>query len=168
MSATALPPKARCPAHGGVDTLLPLDRRRTLMGSPASDAAIAAQAQALFAGDGVPASLIADSAGFVVQRVLASIVNIGCEIAQQGICSPTDLDLAVTAGLGYPQRPLAWGDALGAPDTGGADRPAGAYRRHALPAEPVAGAPGTTGDVVAPAVAAGATAPVLDPDQILV
>lgn len=98
----------------GVDTLLPLDRRRTLMGSPASDAAIAAQAQALFAGDGVPASLIADSAGFVVQRVLASIVNIGCEIAQQGICSPTDLDLAVTLGLGYPQGPLAWGDALGA------------------------------------------------------
>ncbi|MCP5268089.1 MAG: 3-hydroxyacyl-CoA dehydrogenase [Zoogloeaceae bacterium] len=97
----------------GLDTLLPLDRRRTLMRSPATDPDIAAAAQALFARDGVAASLIADSAGFVAQRVLASIVNIGCEIAQQGICSPSDLDRAVELGLGYPQGPLAWGEALG-------------------------------------------------------
>jgi 3-hydroxybutyryl-CoA dehydrogenase len=99
----------------GLDTLLPLDRHRTLMHSPATSAEFAAQAQALFAADGVPASLIADSAGFVAQRVLASIVNIGCEIVQQGVCSPADLDRAVALGLGYPQGPLAWGDALGAP-----------------------------------------------------
>ena len=96
----------------GIDTLLPLDRGRTLMRSPASDAEIAAQAQALFASDGVPAALIADSAGFVAQRVLASIVNIGCEIVQQGVCSPADLDRAVELGLGYPNGPLAWGDVL--------------------------------------------------------
>jgi 3-hydroxybutyryl-CoA dehydrogenase len=41
------------------------------------------------------------------------VVNIGCDIAQQRICSPQDLDLAVTLGLGYPRGPLAWGDALG-------------------------------------------------------
>jgi 3-hydroxybutyryl-CoA dehydrogenase len=97
----------------GIDTLL-LDKHRTLMRSPATDPAVAAQAQALFSSDSVPAALIADSAGFVVQRVLASIVNIGCEIAQQGVCSPADLDRAVELGLGYPQGPLAWGDALGA------------------------------------------------------
>lgn len=97
----------------GLDTLLDLGKRRTLMRSPATDADIATQAQALFATDGVPASLIADSAGFVAQRVLATIVNIGCEIVQQGVCSPEDLDRAVTLGLGYPQGPLAWGDALG-------------------------------------------------------
>ena len=97
----------------GLDTLLDLGKRRTLMRSPATDADVAAQAQALFAGDGVPASLIADSAGFVAQRVLATIVNIGCEIVQQGVCSPEDLDRAVTLGLGYPQGPLAWGNALG-------------------------------------------------------
>ena len=45
--------------------------------------------------------------------ILASIVNIGCEIVQQGVCSPEDLDRAVTLGLGYPQGPLAWGNALG-------------------------------------------------------
>jgi 3-hydroxybutyryl-CoA dehydrogenase len=98
----------------GLDTLLPLDRRRTLMRSPATDVDIAAQAQALFASDGVPASLIADSAGFVAQRVLAAIVNIGCEIVQQGVCSPADLDRAVELGLGYPKGPLGWGDQLGA------------------------------------------------------
>jgi 3-hydroxybutyryl-CoA dehydrogenase len=97
----------------GIDILL-LDKRRTLMCSPATDPAVAAQAQALFASDGVPASLIADSAGFVAQRVLASIINIGCEMAQQGVCSPADLDRAVELGLGYPHGPLAWGDALGA------------------------------------------------------
>jgi 3-hydroxybutyryl-CoA dehydrogenase len=97
----------------GLDTLLSLDGRRTLMRSPATDPELAAQAQALFAGDGVPASLVADSAGFVAQRVLATIVNIGCEIVQQGVCTPADLDRAVELGLGYPQGPLAWGDALG-------------------------------------------------------
>ena len=98
----------------GLDTLLPLDRRRTLMRSPATDMEVATQAQALFASDGVPASLIADSAGFVAQRVLAGIVNIGCEIVQQGVCSPADLDRAVELGLGYPRGPLAFGGALGA------------------------------------------------------
>ena len=84
------------------------------MRSPATDVDIAAQAQALFASDGVPASLIADSAGFVAQRVLAAIVNIGCEIVQQGVCTPADLDRAVELGLGYPKGPLGWGDQLGA------------------------------------------------------
>jgi 3-hydroxybutyryl-CoA dehydrogenase len=96
----------------GLDTLLSLDRRRTLMRSPASDAEIAAQAQAFFASDGVPASLIADSTGFVAQRVLAAIVNIGCEIVQQGVCTPADLDRAIELGLGYPKGPLGWGDQL--------------------------------------------------------
>jgi 3-hydroxybutyryl-CoA dehydrogenase len=35
-------------------------------------------------------------------------------MCQQGITSPRELDLAVTLGLGYPQGPLAMGDALGA------------------------------------------------------
>jgi 3-hydroxybutyryl-CoA dehydrogenase len=46
--------------------------------------------------------------------VIAMIVNIGCDIAQQRIASPHDIDLAVTLGLGYPMGPLALGDALGA------------------------------------------------------
>jgi 3-hydroxybutyryl-CoA dehydrogenase len=62
----------------------------------------------------VPVSIIRDSAGLVTQRVLAHIVNIGCDIAQQGIATPEDIDRAVTLGLGYPKGPLALGDTLGA------------------------------------------------------
>lgn len=98
----------------GLDTLTDLGKRRTLMCSPATGRSIARQAQALFSQDGIPASLIEDSAGFVAQRVLAMVVNIGCEIVHQGVCTPADLDRAVTLGLGYPLGPLAWGDALGA------------------------------------------------------
>lgn len=98
----------------GIDTLQDCVGRLTLMRNPATCSAVAAQAQALFARGGQAVTLIDDSAGFIVQRVLATIVNIGCDIVQQGICSPADLDGAVVLGLGYPRGPLAWGDHLGA------------------------------------------------------
>jgi 3-hydroxybutyryl-CoA dehydrogenase len=46
--------------------------------------------------------------------VLACIVNLACEMAQQGIASPTDLDMALRLGLGYPAGPFEWGDRIGA------------------------------------------------------
>ena len=70
-------------------------------------------AHGLLAADGVPVSVIHDSAGFVAQRVVAHIVNIGCDIVQQRIATPEDLDRAVMLGLGYPKGPLALGDAIG-------------------------------------------------------
>ncbi len=97
-----------------IDLFTPLARRRTLMTTPATTAAMRDAAHGLFAADGVPVSLIRDSAGFVAPRVLATIINIACDIAQQGIASPADIDLAVTLGLGYPQGPLAMGDTYGA------------------------------------------------------
>ena len=59
-------------------------------------------------------TVIRDSAGFVAQRVIATIVNIGADIAQQRIAAPGDIDRAVTLGLGYAKGPLALGDAVGA------------------------------------------------------
>jgi 3-hydroxybutyryl-CoA dehydrogenase len=99
-----------------VDTLFPLAdaRRRTLMTTPATSRTAREQGHALLAADGVPVTVIRDSTGFVAQRVVATIVNIGCDIAQKQIATPQDIDLAVTLGLGYPQGPLALGDALGA------------------------------------------------------
>ena len=98
-----------------LDTLLPLQgaKRRTLMVTPVTAAAVREAAHGLFAADGVPVSVIADSAGFVAQRVIAMIVSIGCDIAQQAIASPSDVDLAVKLGLGYPHGPLEFGDHLG-------------------------------------------------------
>lgn len=92
-----------------------LTGRRTIMATPVTSQALRDAARVLFSADGIPASVVRDSTGCVVQRVLASIVNIGCDMAQQGIATPADIDKAVTLGLGYPHGPLAWGDALGAP-----------------------------------------------------
>ena len=98
----------------GIDALFGLDRHRTLVATPATERSRRDGALALFTADGTAASMIADSPGAVAQRVLATIVNIACDIAQQRIATPEDIDAAVTLGLGYPQGPLAWGDAIGA------------------------------------------------------
>ncbi|MEP6942492.1 MAG: 3-hydroxyacyl-CoA dehydrogenase [Betaproteobacteria bacterium] len=107
-------------AHGldarrtvALDSLFGFDRQRTLMTTPVTDAATRDAARSLFAADGVPVETIRDSPGFVAQRVIAHIVNVACEIAQQRIAAPADIDLAVRLGLAYPMGPLAWGDALG-------------------------------------------------------
>lgn len=97
-----------------LDTLADLGRQRTLMSTPVTDHATRESLRALFASDGVSVECIHDSPGFIVQRVLAHIVNIGCDIAQQGIAAPDDIDVAVKLGLGYPRGPLEWGDAIGA------------------------------------------------------
>jgi 3-hydroxybutyryl-CoA dehydrogenase len=96
-----------------VDCLTGLAKRRTLMTTPVTGPAMRDAAHALLARDGVPVTVIHDSPGFIVQRVLAQIVNIGSDIAQQRIASPQDIDRAVTLGLGYPAGPLTWGDAIG-------------------------------------------------------
>ncbi len=98
-----------------IDTFLPGDGpvRRVLATTVCTDPAYRNSAHALMSLGGKKASVIADSAGFVTPRVLATIVNIACEMCQMGVCTPADLDLAVRLGLGYPQGPLAWGDALG-------------------------------------------------------
>lgn len=96
-----------------IDLLAGLDRHRTLMTTPATDARFRDAAHAFLTRDGVGVTVISDSVGFVVQRTLAAIVNLACDVAQQGIASVDDIDRAVKLGLGYPQGPLAWGDMLG-------------------------------------------------------
>lgn len=91
-----------------------LEGHRTLMRTPLTRPDMRDAAWAHFAADQTPVSVINDSPGFIVQRVVATIVNIGCDIAQQSIASPEDIDRAVTLGLGYPKGPLAMGDAIGA------------------------------------------------------
>lgn len=88
-------------------------RRRVLATNPATRADMRDAAHALFARDGKAVSVIRDSGGFVTQRVVASIVNIAADMCQQRVCSPGDLETAVTLGLGYPQGPLAMGDMYG-------------------------------------------------------
>lgn len=96
-----------------IDPLQGFERRRTLMVTPVTSDAVRESVQSLFSLDGVPVTVIHDSPGFIAQRVLAMVVNLGCDIVQQRVCSPRDLDTAVRLGLGYPKGPLAWGDDLG-------------------------------------------------------
>jgi 3-hydroxybutyryl-CoA dehydrogenase len=96
-----------------IDLLFGLQARRVLMTTPATSAAFRDTAAALAAAGGTPVSVLRDSPGFVAQRTLATIVNVACEIAQQRIAAPDDIDDAVRLGLGYPRGPLAWGDAIG-------------------------------------------------------
>ena len=96
-----------------LDALPDLAKHRTLMTTPITRPDVRDAVHALFAADGVGVAMIHDSPGFIVQRVLAHIVNIACDIAQQRIAAPADIDLAVRIGLAYPMGPLAWGDALG-------------------------------------------------------
>jgi 3-hydroxybutyryl-CoA dehydrogenase len=99
----------------GIDLLIDdaATKRRVLMSNPATRADMLQAAAALFARDGKPVSTIRDSAGFVTQRVISTIVNIASDMCQQRICTPQDLDTAVQLGLGYPTGPLAMGNAVG-------------------------------------------------------
>ncbi len=97
-----------------LDTLFPLARQRTIMLTPATGADYRDASRAIFSTDGVDTTVINDSPGFIAQRLAAMIVNVGCNIAQQGIASPTDIDKATRLGLNYPLGPLELGDKIGA------------------------------------------------------
>jgi 3-hydroxybutyryl-CoA dehydrogenase len=95
-----------------IDPLSGFAGRLTLMTTPVTERAALDCVHAALAASR-PVSVIRDSPGFVAQRVVAHIVNIGCDIAQQRIASPADIDAAVRLGLGYPKGPLELGDSLG-------------------------------------------------------
>ncbi|MEH6388589.1 3-hydroxyacyl-CoA dehydrogenase [Pseudomonas profundi] len=96
-----------------IDCFADWDKRRTLMRQPAARADIVAQARQALSADGVPVELINDSPGFVIQRLIASVINLGTEIAQKGIATPETLDRAIQLALGYPKGPLAFGEHYG-------------------------------------------------------
>jgi 3-hydroxybutyryl-CoA dehydrogenase len=96
-----------------VDTLFPLAKRRTIMGTPVTDPVYRDAAHGLLASDGVAVTVCRDSPGFIAQRIVAMIVNIGCSIAQSRTAAPADIDKAVTLGLNYPKGPFGFADTLG-------------------------------------------------------
>ncbi|MDI3389142.1 3-hydroxyacyl-CoA dehydrogenase [Streptomyces sp. B-S-A8] len=103
----------------GVDPLSLDTPRRVLAVTPASDPTAARDARAVLArasGQAEPrrVTVVRDSAGSVAQRLLASVVSVAASIAERSIATPHDIDVAVTAGLGYPRGPLAWGEHIGA------------------------------------------------------
>lgn len=90
-----------------------LATRVTLMAAPGVRADIRDGVVAVFAQDR-QVTLIADSPGFIAQRIVAMIANLGCEMAQRQLARPEDIDTAMRLGLNYPLGPLELADALGA------------------------------------------------------
>ncbi len=68
---------------------------------------------ALLQKSGMAVSLIADRPGMVVMRTVATLANEAADAALHGVASVSDIDLAMKAGLNYPEGPLRWSDNLG-------------------------------------------------------
>lgn len=87
--------------------------RLALASAEQTDPQAVEDATALFQLLGMQVSVIADAPGLVVMRTLAMLTNEGADAVLQGVASPADVDLAMKAGLNYPEGPLAWSDQLG-------------------------------------------------------
>ncbi|OBY90260.1 3-hydroxyacyl-CoA dehydrogenase PaaC [Pseudomonas sp. AU11447] len=71
------------------------------------------QAVALLAKAGVATSRLSDTPGLAVLRTVAMLANEGADAVLQGVGSAADIDLAMRAGVNYPQGPLAWAGQIG-------------------------------------------------------
>lgn len=102
------------PEHAvAIDLLYGITKHRTLMPSLVTKTEYRQAAHSIFNLDGGMVSMIAESIGFVAQRVLTMVINLGCDLAQQNIASVDDINAAVRLGLGYPFGPIEWGDQIG-------------------------------------------------------
>lgn len=95
-----------------VDTVPDISARVTVMTAPGADKAVLDSVVALFSTSR-KVTAIADSPGFIGQRIAAMVANLGCEMAQTGLAAPGDIDLAMRLGLNYPKGPLELADAVG-------------------------------------------------------
>jgi 3-hydroxybutyryl-CoA dehydrogenase len=71
------------------------------------------QGVALLQRAGLKISLLSDSPALAVLRTVAMLANEAADALLQGVASAIDIDLAMRAGVNYPQGPLAWADAIG-------------------------------------------------------
>ncbi|MGO4001803.1 3-hydroxyacyl-CoA dehydrogenase PaaH [Pseudomonas fluorescens] len=71
------------------------------------------QGVALLQRAGLTISLLSDSPALAVLRTVAMLANEAADALLQGVASAADIDLAMRAGVNYPQGPLAWADAIG-------------------------------------------------------
>lgn len=95
-----------------VDMLADTTRRVTVMTPPDGDPAFLDQVVAALSSKRA-VTAIADSPGFIAQRICAMVANLGCEMAQIGLARPEEIDKAMRLGLNYPKGPLELADAWG-------------------------------------------------------
>ncbi|MCL4067424.1 3-hydroxyacyl-CoA dehydrogenase [Pseudomonas sp. GX19020] len=97
-----------------VDLAFDSTRRVVLMTTVGADPAVRDAVAAAVSASGRRVTAIADSTGFVAQRIVAAVANLGCEMAQMGLAAPGDIDKAMRLAMNYPCGPLEWVDRVGA------------------------------------------------------
>lgn len=90
-----------------------LARNTLTIMAPIGASAALEKAREWLEATGFVVHVIADTPGFVAQRILATIANLGCEIAQMRLATPQDIDRAMELGLNYPAGPLSIADRMG-------------------------------------------------------
>lgn len=74
---------------------------------------VPATVAAVFAAIGLEVSLVDDSPGLVVMRIVAQLASVAADAVHLGVAEPADIDTAMRLGTNYPAGPLEWADALG-------------------------------------------------------
>jgi 3-hydroxybutyryl-CoA dehydrogenase len=92
-----------------VPVMRPIELIRGLATSDETVAAVEGYAQAL----GKTSVHVADSPGFVVNRVLLPFINEAVFALGEGLASMTDIDAAVSLGLNHPMGPITLADFIG-------------------------------------------------------
>lgn len=90
-----------------------IERRHLTLMAPLGGGAALADVAAWLRGHGYAVEIVRDSPGFVLQRILAMVANLGCELAQIGVGAPDDIDVAMKLAQNYPKGPLEWAAHLG-------------------------------------------------------
>jgi 3-hydroxybutyryl-CoA dehydrogenase len=74
---------------------------------------VAATVAAVFAAIGLDVSLVDDSPGLILMRIVAQLASVAADAVHLGVAAPADIDTAMRLGTNYPAGPLEWADALG-------------------------------------------------------
>lgn len=88
-------------------------RRVTVMTAPGVERARVEPVAAAIIASGRAVTWINDSPGFVGQRMVAMVANLGCYMAEIGLAAPQDIDMAMELALNYPRGPIALGQEIG-------------------------------------------------------
>lgn len=99
-----------------LDLLGDTTQRVTMMTTPGASAEHRDGVAAAITASGRKVTLIKDSPGFVGQRMVAMIGNLGCYMAEIGLASPEDIDTAMQLGLNYPRGSISLVEVLGSED----------------------------------------------------
>jgi 3-hydroxybutyryl-CoA dehydrogenase len=58
-------------------------------------------------------SIVADTPGLVLMRIVAQLASVAADAVLLGVAEPADVDTAMRLGTNYPRGPLEWADAVG-------------------------------------------------------